>query len=255
MPLVGTGQTFSSEEYPMIGPGVRARPAYDGSSTQRVEAVPVVRYYGTPLFTRSTRGVLEGGARVDIAPGLALGAQVAYEQGRDPNESAFLRSHNVAGINPGASVGVHLELDRKLGIVPVDVLGRVRKHVDADRGVQADLRVTAGVYGSGRIAAGVFTQATWASEKSANTFYGITPQQAAVTGLRAFDAGSGLLYTSIGLIWSVDLSRDWVVVGNVEGRHLQGDAANSPLTERRWNYYAAAGIAYRFGGSRKLWDR
>ena len=48
------------------------------------------------------------------------------------------------------------------------------------------------------------------------------------------------------LIWSLDLAPQWVIVGNLEGRRLQGDAAHSPLTERRSNYYATVGLAYRF---------
>jgi outer membrane protein len=66
------------------------------------------------------------------------------------------------------------------------------------------------------------------------------------TGLPAYSAGSGLLFASAGLLWSVDLTKSWVVVGNMEARHLQGDAANSPLTERTSNYYMSAGIAYHF---------
>ena len=245
LPLAAVAQS-SPEEYSMVGGGVRSRPAYDGSSSQRAEAVPVLRYYGHPWFVRSTRGVLEGGARMDLAPGLVFGAQLAYEQGRNPNESDFLKSHNVSGINPGASVGVHFDWNQKLGPVPLNLVGRVRDRIEGERGVQADLRLTAGIFAKGPFAAGVFTQATWADAKSTESFYGITQQQSAVTRLPAFDAGSGLLFTSIGLIWSVDLSRDWVAVGNIESRHLRGDAAHSPLTERASNYYATAGIAYRF---------
>jgi outer membrane scaffolding protein for murein synthesis (MipA/OmpV family) len=36
------------------------------------------------------------------------------------------------------------------------------------------------------------------------------------------------------------------VVGSVEARRLHDDAARSPLVERASNYYASAGIAYRF---------
>src|SRR5688572_4484706 len=61
----------------MIGPGARWRPAYDGSDSQHIELVPVIRYFGQPLFIRSTQGVLEGGARMSLAPGLHVGAQVA----------------------------------------------------------------------------------------------------------------------------------------------------------------------------------
>jgi outer membrane scaffolding protein for murein synthesis (MipA/OmpV family) len=230
----------------LLGPGLRSRPAYDGSASQRIEVVPVVRYFGQPWFARSTQGVLEGGVRMELAPGLHAGAQLAYESGRQTSESDFRKGRNVAGINHGASAGLHLEWDHKFGPVPITLLARARQHTDFDRGAQADLRLSAGVFHSGRVAAGVFTQATWANAKSAGSFYGITPPQSAATGLPAFGAGSGWLFGSVGLLWSVDLSQNWIVVGSMESRRLHGDAARSPLAERASNYYVSAGIAYRF---------
>lgn len=230
----------------LLGPGLRWRPAYDGSASQRVELVPVVRYFGQPWFARSTQGVLEGGARMEFAPGLHAGAQVAYEPGRRRSESDFLSSHDVSDIHRGASVGLHLEWDHKFGPVPITLLMRARQHTDSDRGAQVDLRLSAGIYRSGPVAAGLFAQATWANAKSAGSFYAITPQQSAATALPAFGAGSGWLFGSVGLLWSVDLGRDWIVVGSMEARRLHGDAAHSPLAERASNYYVSAGIAYRF---------
>jgi outer membrane scaffolding protein for murein synthesis (MipA/OmpV family) len=228
----------------LIGAGLRARPAYDGSDSRRGELIPVLRYYGRPWFARTTQGLLEGGARVELAPGLNLGVQLAYEGGRAASESGFLRSHNVPDVNPGISYGLHVEWDQKLGPVPITLLARGRRHADADRGAQADLRLTAGIYGEGGVLAGVFAQATWANAKSLQSFYGITPQQS--TTLPAFDGGSGPLFTSIGLLWSVDLSREWLALGSAEARKLRGDAARSPLAERTSNYYASVGFAYRF---------
>lgn len=230
----------------LLGPGLHSRPAYDGSASQRLELVPVVRYFGQPWFVRSTQGVLEGGVRMEFAPGLHAGAQLAYEPGRKTSESDFLKDHNVSGINRGASVGLHLEWDHNFGPMPITLLTRARQHTDSDLGTQVDLRLSAGVYRRGRVAAGVFTQATWANAKSAGSFYGITPQQSVVTGLPAFDAGSGWIYGSLGLLWSIDLSQDWIVVGSMDSRRLHEDAAHSPLAERGSNYHASVGLAYHF---------
>ena len=243
LPLVACAE-ISDES--LLGPGLRERPAYDGSASQLGEWVPVVRYFGHPWFARSTQGVLECGARMELGPGLHAGAQLAYEPGRKTSESDFLKNHSVSDVDRGASVGVHLEWDHKFGPMPITLLARARQHTDSDRGAQADLRLSAGAYRSGRVAAGVFTQATWANAKSAGSFYDITPQQSVATGLPAFSAGSGWLFASFGFLWSVDLSRDWIVVGSMESRRLLGDPANSPLAERGSNYYASAGLAYRF---------
>jgi outer membrane protein len=230
----------------LIGPGLRSRPAYDGSASQRTELVPAIRYLGGPWFVRSTQGVLEGGLRVELAPGLHAAAQLAYEPGRVTSESAFLETHSVAGIKRGASVGLQMEWDHSFGPVPITLLARLRKHTDADLGAQADMRLSVGVFHSGPVSAGVFTQATWANAKSANAFFGVTPQQSTATGLLAFDARGGNLFASVGLLWSVDLSPLWVVVGSLEARRLRGDAAVSPLTERVSNHWVSAGVAYRF---------
>src|SRR5206468_761619 len=102
----------------------RTRPAYDGSAAQRTDLIPTVRYYGKPWFARTTQGILEGGTRMELARGLNVGAQIAYEGGRLASESDFLRSNNVPDINPGASVGLHVEWDQELGPIPVTLLGR-----------------------------------------------------------------------------------------------------------------------------------
>ena len=216
IPMIAFAQ---SEDYTLIGAGVRSRPEFDGSGSRTVDLIPVLRYYGKPWFARTTQGILEGGARTALEPGFDAGVQLAYEQG--PRDR-----------DPGASIGAHLELDRKLGPMPVNLLFRLRKHLDSDRGAQADLRATAGVYGDARASAGVFAQATWASAKYTQAYYGISD--------------GGLLYTSLGALGSYDLSRQWVLVGSVEGRRLSDDVARSPIVERRSGYYASAGLAYRF---------
>ena len=231
---------------PLLGPGLRSRPAYDGAASQHVELVPVIRYFGEHVFARSTQGVLEGGARVELIPGLHAAAQLAYEPGRISGESDFLEQHHASDIDRGVSAGLQMEWDHMFDPVPITLLARVRRHLDADLGTQADLRLSAGIYRGGPVGAGVFTQATWADAKSAGAYYGITPQQSATMGLPEFEAGAGWLFTSFGLLGSVDLSSNWVVVGSIESRTLRGSAAHSPLADRTSNLYANVGVAWRF---------
>lgn len=214
-----------ADDYSLLGVGVRTRPDYDGSASRTVDLIPVVRYYGKPLFARTTQGMLEGGARYEFSPALQAGVQLAYEAGRD---AVFGQPE----VDWGASLGFHVEADGKLGPAPINGLLRVRRHLDADRGAQVDLRSTAGVYGQGRTQAGVFAQATWASAKSMQSFYAVND--------------SGLLFASFGLLASHGLAPQWDLVGSVEIRRLSNDAMRSPIVERRTGFYASAGAAYRF---------
>jgi len=230
-------QIAAPPEYPnQIGPAVRSRPAYDGSKSQRADVVPILDYDNSLLFARTVQGVLEGGAHAALGSGFTLGAQLAYEEGRKASESSFLRERNVADLGAGASYGMHAEWETKLGAAPVLLLARVRQQVRSDRGAQADLRATVGVYRNGPFQAGIFGQATWANRKSMRTYY----------GQPGFDASGGLLFASAGLLGSYDIGTRWAVIGSIEGRRLQGDAARSPLAEKKSSYDAVAGLAYRF---------
>ena len=205
----------------LLGLGVRSRPDYDGASKQELEPIPVIRYYGKHLFARTTQGILEGGARWAVARGLDVGVQLAYEAGNDRTD-----------VDPGASLGVHLEWDTKLGPAPINVLGRIRRHLDSDLGTQSDLRAAVGVYGGASLKAWVFGQATWATDEWVRSYY--------TTG------GGGLISTALGVEGAYDLGRHWVALASVSLRRLHGDAATSPITEDKTNYYASVGVAYRF---------
>ena len=149
----------------------------------------------------STQGVLEGGVRLELVPGLHAGAQLAYEPGRKTSDSDLLQTHGVSDVDPGASVGVHIEWDHMFGPMPITLLARARQNTDAGRGAQVDLRLSAGAYRGGRVGAGVFAQTTWANARSTGSMYGVTAQQPAVTGLPVFGAGSGWLFASCVVLW------------------------------------------------------
>jgi outer membrane scaffolding protein for murein synthesis (MipA/OmpV family) len=205
----------------LLGLGVRSRPDYDGASKQELEPIPVIRYYGRTLFARTTQGILEGGVRKEFLTGLAAGVQLAYEGGNDRTD-----------VDPGASIGAHLEWDTKVGPAPLNLLFRYRHHLDSDLGSQADLRAAVGVYGSSKLKAWVFGQATWATSEWVRAYY--------TTG------DGGLLFSAYGVEGAYDLNRNWVALASVSLRRLHGDAASSPITEDKTNYYASAGVAYRF---------
>ena len=201
----------------LLGLGVRSRPDYDGASKQELEPIPVIRYYGPVFFARTTQGILEAGARREFLPGFNAGFQLAYEAGNDRTD-----------LDPGASVGLHAEWDTRVGPAPVNVLGRTRYY----HGAQYDLRGAVGIYGSSTLKAWVFGQATWATSDWIQRYY--------TTG------DGGLMSTQAGVEGAYDVSRHWVALASASLRHLHGDAAASPITEDKTNYYVSVAVAYRF---------
>jgi MipA family protein len=237
-------QTADPENH--IGIGARLRPAYEGAESNRVDAIPYVRWYGDHLFARTTQGILEGGWRTKPFAGIVFGAQLAYEEGREADESAFLKERGFEDLDPSASLGLHAEGDWKIGPMPLNALLRYRHDIDSDNGEQVDLRVTAGILDWGRFRAGLVGQLTWGDGNSMQRAFGITPIQSATSSLPAYSPGSGLRHSQIGFIGDIDIARHWVGLWGAHVELVQGDAADSPLTRDRSNWYANAGIAYRF---------
>jgi outer membrane scaffolding protein for murein synthesis (MipA/OmpV family) len=216
VPLIATAQDDNEN---FLGAGLYSRPKFDGSSDRKLDPIPAIRYYRDSWFARTTQGMLEGGGHWKLGNGVEAGAQLAYESGPLDN-------------HPGASVGVHLEVDRMLGPAPLNGLVRVRQFVNNGRGLELDARATVGVYEGHGFAVGLFGQATWASEKSFEAYYAVHD--------------SGLLFSSLGALGSYDLSHRWLLLGSVEQHRLGDGAMPSPVVVRRSNAYASLGLAYRF---------
>lgn len=230
----------------LLGAALWSRPTYDGAETNRTTLIPAVRYYGQPWFARTTFGMLEGGARTAPLGGFTMGAQFVYEGGRDSSESTFLSGHNFATLNPSASVGLHAELEKNIGPMPLIALLRYRQDVDSNRGSKTDLRLTAGIYGGMQLMAGIFLQTTWADAKAAQYYYGLSAQQAASSGLPAFNAQGGQLFNAAGLLWSFEVNKEWMLLGSLESHQICGDALNSPIVQASTSRYASLGLAYQF---------
>ncbi len=242
--LPALAQPTDDEKY--IGVGARVRPAYDGADSKKVDAIPYLRLYGEHLFARTTQGILEGGWRTRRFGAWVFGAQLAYEEGRIAQDSAFLEDHRFADLDPSASLGVHAEGDWMIGRMPLNALVRMRHDLDANNGTQADLRGTAGVLAQGRFRAGLYGQLTWGDAQSTQRYFGVTPQQSTATSLPVYDAGSGLRYAQAGLLGDVDLCPHLVGLWSVNLQQMLGDSRDSPLVHDRTTWSANAGVAYRF---------
>lgn len=250
--LAGIEKAAATPDATLIGGGITYEPAYDGSRSSKIGAVPIISYTGHNLFVRTTEGILEGGVRAELLDGLHIGLQLAYEEGRQTSDSDFLKRHNFQTLDASASYGAFLQYEADLGPVPIDLLARYRKDVDSDNGSQFDLSATVGVYGGDDkpLNIEVYAQTTWADTRSLQSFYGVTAAQATSSGLAAYTPGSGWLNNQVGIYVAYNLSPQWLLIGNAEEHQLLGDARNSPLTEVRYNHTVTLGIGYLFGATK-----
>lgn len=78
------------------------------------------------------------------------------------------------------------------------------------------------------------------------TYYGVTSLQSATSGLRRFDAGSGLQSASIAGSIRYKWSEQWATLGYAEVGRLLGDAEKSPIVDRGSDTTLTVGAALTY---------
>jgi outer membrane protein len=87
---------------------------------------------------------------------------------------------------------------------------------------------------------------SWADKQYTQSYFGVTSTQSANSGLPQFEAGSGLNAIRFSLGAFARFDQHWFGVATWSTSRLQGDAADSPVTERRMQNQVLAAVAYLF---------
>ena len=87
---------------------------------------------------------------------------------------------------------------------------------------------------------------TWADSEYTRTFFGVDADQSARSGLPQYEAKSGLNSARFSLGATYQITGDWSAGAFFTAARLQGDAADSPVTQDKSQNSAAAFINYRF---------
>ena len=85
-----------------------------------------------------------------------------------------------------------------------------------------------------------------ADRRYMRSYFGITPEQSATTGLPAYVPAAGLRDVSIGLGLRAQLGPHWIGLAGLGSTHLLGDARHSPLTRKVTSIGFSGGLAWQF---------
>lgn len=234
--------------------GIGTAPDYEGSDNYQLGPVIAGRF-----TINGARLTLAGlGARLDIAPWLAdgqrwfFGPAIQVKAGRGDN----VADDRVAAL---PRIGSALEVGgfvgyRWSGLLREDDGLRLSAKIDHDiGGVHNGLGISlGGVYSfrpveTAQIELSLGTD--WASADKTATYFAITADAAAASGLAPFDAGAGIKNVTAAMTAGMLLSEQWGIVVRIGGRRLLGDPADSPVVRTagsRTAIEAGVALGYRF---------
>ncbi|BBT90509.1 structural protein MipA [Enterobacter cloacae] len=231
-----------------LGGGVDVAPRYSGSDKSRVGAAQVVDYaMANGFFISTTRGVGYGN---DIG-NLDYSAAVSYRTGRKDKDvssdsissgSDYLRGMGdikgsaivVPGLGYKVTDWLHLQLQAE---VPVS---------ERDNGEAVHFGISSPLYTSPKNAVTLALTSSWGSDKYMQTYYGVSAAQSAASGFARHDAGAGIYAYSLNLDWTRRLTSRWSVLAAAGVTQLTGDAADSPIVQRKTSPTGSLKVTYSF---------
>ena len=226
----------ADDDHLVLGLGAAIAPRYDGADEYRVRPFPVVDAQYGRFFARSGDGL---GLNVWQSPQLTIGAGVNMMEG-------YRKSDVPEGIGKlSDALGARLFVSTYAGgaVFTLSVTQAITK---SERGLIANARVAYPYSVSERFKVIPSISVNWANARYMNSYFGISAQQAARSGLSEYKPSSGFKDISLRIGFNYELTKTWSITGAAGIRRLMGDAADSPLVKRKSQAIGAIGVAYRF---------
>jgi MipA family protein len=241
-------QTPERRESPIIlGAGAYTIPTYPGSRGVELRPFPAVdAVFWNRLFIRPSEGV---GVYLWHEPGWDVGVSMDADQ-IHRYEADDTRLKGLGNVDKTARANVFvtrrcpwMEATLKLS---TDIGGAGHGNVvdlELARPLTADTSVLMRHWGGSisprlNIRAGFGT--TWSNKQYMRSFFGVDSQQSARSGLPVFSADSGFSSARVFLSARYEIRPRWLVGGQVQVGRLLGDAADSPIAQKR--SYAGGGL-------------
>lgn len=208
-----------------IGGGAIYAPTYLGSDNYDTDPIPLFDLRYADRFFLSTRD----GLGANLAPrgsNWRAGPVVKYRMARDQDDDAALRG--MGDVDAAGEAGGYVHYDLR----PFTLGAELRQGFGGHEGAIGDLFVNWSTKLSDSLMLTVGPKATVASRDFTETYFGVTPSQAARTGYRAYAPDGAFLSYGLGASLRYRVN-DYLSLGGFAGvDRIAGDAADSPLVDQ-----------------------
>lgn len=222
-----------------VGPGLVITPKYPGSRQLSYIPFPALDISYDDRFFSQGPDVL--GVNVLRGPAYHVGAALSFDfQSR--KESDDPRLHGLGNVDDGPKLKLFADYTVWAFTGSVALYQDIAGHHQGTT-ISTDLVASAPVGGWLFSAGPGFT---WANSTYTRTFFGVSGQQSAASGLPAYNTSAGVRDIHMNAMVTYDFSRHWNTSVSATFGRLEHDAANSPITQKRFELNTLASVNYRF---------
>ncbi|MDO5102667.1 MAG: MipA/OmpV family protein [Lautropia sp.] len=221
-----------------MGLGASYGAAYLGSNDYTFSPRPILALQYGPFFLDPARGL---GVEYANDIGFYAGTSIQLDQGRkdedDLSGMGRIRSSWVLDLAISQALAEWVVVDAGLSF---------RVAGQEDRGKQYRLGLTFIPYQTDSDVVTFGLTAEMGDKDYNQTYFGVTPEQAARTRFSAFSPSSGVHAQTLQVGWSHVLSKNWSLDAGADVTRLGSKVKNSPIVFDDTNYSISAGISYVF---------
>jgi outer membrane protein len=229
-----------------IGPG--AVPAFDGA--KKYQLIPLmignVGWKGVEVQVRGlgARVDLLGDSRVQIGP--VFNFRGNRNSSSDGSGRVKLLDDVDSSVELGGFVGYRFGGNQYgQGEVAFDLT--LAKDVNGGHdGLIGSAQVSYAAYRSQKFFLNVDAQTSFADKKYMRAFFGVTPAEAARSGLTAYRPDSGIRDAGAGLTAGYQFNQKWGLIARAGANYYLGDAKDSPVVKEGSKLQAVGGLALSF---------
>ncbi len=233
-----------------VAAGLLMTPDYEGSDD--LQAVPLIAArVNYQHYYLETKG-LGLRANVSTEPSIEFGPVLSYTMARD-NDVKNARVKLMREIDAGASAGAFVRVPFH-GVM--DKTDELAFEIEATTDISSVSDGTIFAFGpsysftpSQDFRLGVSASATYATDDYNQTYFGVDADNAARSGLTAYNAEGGIKDVGLMLNANYALNQSWGLTGIAAYKQIVGDAADSPIVDHEGSsgqIMVGAGISYSF---------
>lgn len=226
-----------------VGIDVSASPNYEGGKSYRVlplTSLSLSKSVVSPA-TIFVQGLLAG-VSYPMGPYAAAGLLIGVHPGRNQDDAAVL--NGTGDIATSLEYGVFARAHS--GPASADI--RFLQSAHSGYGNRVTLSVAYALIAKPLDKVSVSADTSWSNGPSQQTWFGIDSEQAAssTAGLSTYRPSAGFSRADLKFNWDHRLNTQWSLQGSIGVGSLLGDAADSPVVERRASVFGSMGAAYQF---------
>jgi outer membrane scaffolding protein for murein synthesis (MipA/OmpV family) len=226
-----------------VGAGAEYAPVFDGLSRYQVQPGPVfdIRYKDI-AFASTGEGL---GVNLFSFRHISVGAAISYDLGRSPHLDGVDLS-GLGTIHPAPETKIFASYTLAKGF-PLTIRVDVRRQIGATNGYIGDVGAYLPMPGSSQKFAWFFGPSlTVADSRYMNAYFGISQTQAENTRYRQYKAFAGLKSAGIGLSGDYFVTPHTIIDMSGAFDRLLGSAAESPITQTRYEAVVSLSVLYKF---------